>query len=98
LILQGNTLADPKFKEGDSLKTFDYVIANPPFSDKRWSTGIDPLNDPHERFKHFGTLPAKQSDYAYLLRIAIILSDMDAEIAALETKLAKYRQIKRVAG
>ena len=69
LILQGNTLTDPKFKEGDSLKTFDYVVANPPFSDKRWSTGIDPLNDPHERFKHFGTPPAKQGDYAYLLHI-----------------------------
>lgn len=69
LIVQGNTLADPKFKDGDSLKTFDYVVANPPFSDKRWSTGIDPLNDPHERFKPFGTPPAKQGDYAYLLHI-----------------------------
>jgi hypothetical protein len=26
------------------LKTFDYVAADPPFSDKRWSTGLDPLN------------------------------------------------------
>lgn len=69
LILQGNTIADPKFKEGDSLKTFDYVVANPPFSDKRWSTGIDPLHDLHDRFKHFGVPPAKQGDYAYLLHI-----------------------------
>ena len=28
LILQGNTLADPKFKNGDTLKTFDFVVAN----------------------------------------------------------------------
>jgi type I restriction enzyme M protein len=69
LIVQGNTLTDPKFKDGDTLKTFDYVIANPPFSDKRWSTGLDPLNDPFERFKHFGVPPAKQGDYAYLLHI-----------------------------
>ena len=69
LIMQGNTLADPKFKDGDTLKTFDYVVANPPFSDKRWSTGLDPQNDPHERFKHYGTPPAKQGDYAYLLHI-----------------------------
>ncbi|MBU2602976.1 MAG: type I restriction-modification system subunit M [Actinobacteria bacterium] len=68
-IAQGNTLADPKFKDGDTLKTFDYVVANPPFSDKRWSTGLDPLNDPYERFKPFGTPPAKQGDYAYLLHI-----------------------------
>jgi len=69
LVVQGNTLADPKFKDGDTLKTFDYVIANPPFSDKRWNTGLDPLNDPFERFKSFGTPPARQGDYAYLLHI-----------------------------
>ena len=69
LIVQGNTLADPKFKDGDTLKTFDFVVANPPFSDKRWSTGLDPLNDPFERFNSFGTPPAKQGDYAYLLHI-----------------------------
>ena len=69
LIAQGNTLADPKFKEGGTLKTFDYVVANPPFSDKRWSTGLDPLHDPYERFQPFGTPPAKQGDNAYLLHI-----------------------------
>ncbi len=68
-IVQGNTLADPKYRDGDTLKTFDYVVANPPFSDKRWSTGIDPLHDPYERFQPFGAPPAKQGDYAYLLHI-----------------------------
>ncbi|MEM6504026.1 MAG: type I restriction-modification system subunit M [Planctomycetota bacterium] len=68
-IVQGNTLASPKFTENGTLKSFDYVIANPPFSDKRWSTGIEPLSDPHERFKSFGVPPAKQGDYAYLLHI-----------------------------
>jgi len=70
LIKQGNTLAYPLFTSDDGqLKTFDYVVANPPFSDKRWSTGIDALNDPYERFQHFGTPPDKQGDYAYLLHI-----------------------------
>ena len=69
LILQGNTLANPKFKDGDALKTFDFVVANPPFSDKRWSTGVDPQHDPYERFKSYGTPPGKQGDYAYLLHI-----------------------------
>ena len=69
-IKQGNTLANPRFTGDDGqLKTFDFVVANPPFSDKRWSTGLDSLNDPHERFKHHGTPPAKQGDYAYLLHI-----------------------------
>jgi type I restriction enzyme M protein len=69
LIMQGNTLTDPKFRDGDAVKTFDYVVANPPFSDKRWSTGLDPLHDAHDRFKGFGVPPAKQGDYAYLLHI-----------------------------
>ena len=70
LVKQGNTLANPLFTDAaGQLKTFDYVVANPPFSDKRWSTGLDPANDPHERFKHYGTPPARQGDYAYLLHI-----------------------------
>jgi type I restriction enzyme M protein len=69
LIEQGNTLSNPLFMDGHTIKTFDYVVANPPFSDKRWSTGLDAENDPHERFRHFGTPPAKQGDYAYLLHI-----------------------------
>lgn len=65
-----STLATPLFSEGnDALKTFNYVVANPPFSDKRWSTGFDPLNDPYDRFQSFGVPPAKQGDYAYLLHI-----------------------------
>lgn len=68
-IAQGNTLVDPKFRDGDRLKTFDYVVANPPFSDKRWSTGLDPANDDFKRFVSFGVPPAKQGDYAYLLHI-----------------------------
>jgi type I restriction enzyme M protein len=69
LVMQGNTLTDPKFKEGGALKTFDFVVANPPFSDKRWSTGLDPVHDPYGRFKAFGVPPGKQGDYAYLLHI-----------------------------
>lgn len=69
LITQGNTLTDPKYKEDGSLKTFDFVVANPPFSDKRWRTGLDPSNDPYDRFESFGVPPAKQGDYAYLLHI-----------------------------
>ncbi|NWD66160.1 type I restriction-modification system subunit M [Pseudomonas gingeri] len=73
VIAQGNTLTSPAFTvraaNYDLLKIFDYVVANPPFSDKRWSTGLDPLNDPYNRFETFGAPPAKQGDYAYLLHI-----------------------------
>ncbi len=67
-ILSGNTLASPKFKDGEQLRTYDYVVANPPFSDKSWTTGLSPSSDPHQRFA-WGEPPAKQGDYAYLLHI-----------------------------
>ena len=67
-ILSGDTLAAPKFKDAESLRTYDYVVANPPFSDKTWSTGLTPSADPFQRFV-WGEPPAKQGDYAYLLHI-----------------------------
>src|SRR5215475_478411 len=67
-ILSGNTLAAPKFKEGEQLRTYDYVVANPPFSDKTWTTGLIPAKDDFQRFA-WGEPPKKKGDYAYLLHI-----------------------------
>jgi type I restriction enzyme M protein len=71
-ILSGNTLFDPKFKNGEQLRTYDYVVANPPFSDKTWSTGLvlgdSGKGDKFQRFT-WGVPPKKQGDYAYLLHI-----------------------------
>lgn len=67
-ILSGDTLVNPKFKDGEKLRAYDYVVANPPFSDKKWSTGLNPASDPYQRFT-WGVPPAKQGDYAYLLHI-----------------------------
>lgn len=67
-ILSGNTLAAPKFKDAEQLRTYDYVVANPPFSDKTWSTGLTPDKDTYQRFA-WGAPPTKQGDYAYLLHI-----------------------------
>jgi len=70
-IKQGNTLANPLFlNENSNLKQFDYVVANPPFSDKRWSNGLNlPEDSPFNRFSDYGIPPAKNGDYAYLLHI-----------------------------
>lgn len=62
-IEKGNTLTDPKFTTGNRLRTFDFVVMNPPFSDKAWSTGLD--ND-YGRFE-YGRPPEKNGDYAFLL-------------------------------
>ena len=63
-----NTLSTPLFKEKDHLKTFDFVIANPPFSFKAWKNGVK-TPDEFGRFTDFGTPPDKRGDYAFLLHI-----------------------------
>ncbi|MGO9237141.1 MAG: type I restriction-modification system subunit M [Methylocella sp.] len=68
-VWQGNTLSSPHFKQANGkLKTFNFVVANPPFSNKAWSTGFDPVNDEFERFV-YGVPPKKNGDYAYLLHL-----------------------------
>ena len=66
-LWHGNTLAEPYFKDTDNtLKTFDFAVANPPFSDKAWTNGLEPVNDLYRRFE-YGIPPAKNGDYAFLL-------------------------------
>ena len=66
-LWRGNTLASPYFRNTDnSLKTFDFAVANPPFSAKAWSTGLNPAHDEFGRFA-FGIPPDKNGDYAFLL-------------------------------
>jgi type I restriction enzyme M protein len=68
-IRQGDTLTEPEFTKADgSLQTFDFVVANPPFSDKAWAEGMKPEADRFERFTD-GVPPAKNGDFAYLLHI-----------------------------
>jgi type I restriction enzyme M protein len=51
------------------LKTFDFVVANPPFSSKNWTDGFDPANDIYKRYESDKIPPAKNGDYAFLLHI-----------------------------
>ncbi|HEY8037153.1 MAG TPA: class I SAM-dependent DNA methyltransferase [Methylobacter sp.] len=64
-----STLAEPEFKNDNSaLKTFDFAVANPPFSFKAWNTGFKPAEDLYARFE-YGIPPEKNGDYAFLLHI-----------------------------
>ncbi len=68
-LRRGNTLSAPDFKGDDGgLRTFDFAVANPPFSDKAWSNGLDPANDEFDRFE-LGVPPARNGDYAFLLHL-----------------------------
>ena len=70
----GNTLSAPYFKnQRNGLKTFDFAVANPPFSDKAWINGLNPAHDEFRRFE-YGVPPAKNGDYAFLLHFITSLN------------------------
>jgi type I restriction enzyme M protein len=64
-IQKGDTLTSPKFVKGDHLRTFDFAVANPPFSQKSWTNGLE---NSYGRFE-YGTPPPKNGDYAFLLHV-----------------------------
>lgn len=65
-----STLANPFFEDvpDEKLTTFDFVVANPPFSLKAWTNGVE-SPDKYSRFDGFVTPPEKNGDYAFLLHI-----------------------------
>lgn len=71
-IRQGDTINDPQFKVDDNvLKTFDYIVANPPFSTKSWLKSAK-SEDEYQRWGEgikIGVPPEKNGDYAFLLHI-----------------------------
>ena len=72
-VARDNSLAIPRFIDGPGrLTRFDFAVANPPFSMKAWSNGLDPAHDEFRRFE-YGVPPAKNGDYAFLLHLAASL-------------------------
>ena len=49
VIRRGNSMAAPQSSGKTDWQTYDYVVANPPFSDKAWMNGFTPSNDKHDR-------------------------------------------------
>lgn len=69
-IKRGNTLVDPAFTDDfGELKKFDFIVMNPPFSDKSWSDGIKTSEDRYKRFDGYGIPPEKNGDYAWFLHV-----------------------------
>jgi type I restriction enzyme M protein len=76
-IRWGDTIRNPKLKEGDALMKFDTVVANPPFSLDKWGKvedkddehqGIksyDPAEDQYNRFWR-GVPPKSKGDWAFI--------------------------------
>jgi type I restriction enzyme M protein len=71
-IARGDTLESPAFYEGDKLKTFDVVLANPPYSIKQWNRDAWTTDLWGRNF--LGTPPQGRADYAFFQHI---LKSMD---------------------
>jgi type I restriction enzyme M protein len=73
-IMRGDTLENPAFNEDDQLRTFDVVLANPPYSIKQWNREKF-QSDPWQR-NFLGTPPQGRADYAFFQHI---LKSLDPE-------------------
>jgi type I restriction enzyme M protein len=110
-LVKGDTITSPGLATGTKLKLHDFVVANPPFSTKSWSSGISPAADVFRRFE-FGIPPAKNGDYAFLLHaVSSLKSNGKAAVilphgvlfrgnveATLRRKLLEHGLIKGVIG
>lgn len=66
-IASGNTLAAPAYVVGDQLRSFDVVLANPPYSIKKWNRAAWEQDAWGRNF--LGTPPQGRADYAFLQHI-----------------------------
>ena len=89
-IMRGDTLAAPKFVEGDRLRRFDVALANPPYSIKQWNRKAF-TNDPWGR-NLYGTPPQGRADYAFWQHILCSLAPRTGRCAILFPHGVLFRQ------
>ena len=89
-LTTGNTLSNPAFIEGDHLKTFNVVLANPPYSIKKWNRESW-QQDPWGR-NFLGTPPQGRADYAFLQHILKSLDPTTGRCAILFPHGVLFRQ------
>jgi type I restriction enzyme M protein len=80
-IVRGDTLANPAFIEFDHLKQFDVILANPPYSIKKWNRDAF-LSDVYGR-NILGTPPQGRADYAFFQHIIKSLNPASGRCAIL---------------
>jgi type I restriction enzyme M protein len=92
-IERGNTLSDPKFVEGDRLRRFDVVLANPPYSINQWDRTLF-SSDPWGR-NMWGTPPQGRADYAFFQHIACSMKPETGRCAILFPHGVLFRNEER---
>ncbi len=93
-IIRGDSLADPKHIEGDRLRQFDVILANPPYSIKQWDRTAFEQDKWGRNF--LGTPPQGRADYAFQQHILASLSNKGRH--APYTKENFYRSALHFAG
>lgn len=91
-IVRGDTLRGPAFFLGDSLATFDCVIANPPFSLEKWGEDVW-ASDPYGR-NFAGMPPAKSGDYAFVQHMIKSMAPKTGRMAVVLPHGALFRMGK----
>jgi len=89
-IVRGDTLAEPKFLQGDRLMRFDVCLANPPYSIKQWEREAF-ASDPWGR-NLYGTPPQGRADYAFWQHILCSLAPKTGRCAILFPHGVLFRQ------
>lgn len=88
-VVRGDTLRHPAFHTGDSLATFDCVIANPPFSLEKWGDDVW-TSDPYGR-NFAGMPPAKSGDYAWVQHMILSMAPKSGRMAVVLPHGALFR-------
>ena len=88
-VIRGDTLRQPAFHTGDSLATFDCVIANPPFSLEKWGDDVW-SSDPYGR-NFAGMPPAKCGDYAWVQHMILSMAPKSGRMAVVLPHGALFR-------
>lgn len=74
VIEWGDTIRNPLHLQDNLLKTFDVVVANPPFSLDKWGADFA-QNDPFMRFNHYEAPPKSKGDYAFVIHMIKSLNE-----------------------
>ncbi len=91
-IVRGDTLRNPAFFLGDSLATFDCVIANPPFSLEKWGDDVW-ASDPYGR-NFAGMPPSNSGDYAFVQHMIKSMAPKSGRMAVVLPHGALFRMGK----
>ena len=91
-IVQGDTLVDPSFTEGNHLKTFDCVLANPPFSLKHWGAAAFE----HDKYGRniWGSPSDSNADFAWLQHMVASMDKKHGRIAVVLPQGVLFRMKK----